>query len=143
MEHLKFWVNTLLQSIESEVDADKGIKIIEYCGRACANDCGALKEVSELKSKIKDNTDVDLLINEMNKAEIGGGQLKRDGNIIYVIYKKCYCPSRKDISSQIYCNCTKGWVKAVFETVLEKAVDVNLEKAIAWGDEYCKIVIKY
>lgn len=72
-------------------------------------------------------------INEMNQAGIGGGQLKREGNIIYGIYMECYCPSGKDISSPIYCNCTKGWAKAVFEMVLERAVDVNLEEGYRMG----------
>lgn len=143
MEHLKFWINTLLHSIESEVNPEIGIKIIENCGRACANDCGVLKEVNELKCKIKNKPDLDLLINEMNKGGIGGGQLKREGNTIYGVYKKCYCPSRKEISSQIYCNCTKGWAKSVFEIALERPVDVKLEKSIAWGDECCKFVIKF
>jgi predicted hydrocarbon binding protein len=143
MDHLKSWINTLLHTIETEVDSDLGKRIIESCGKVCANDGGVLKEVNKLKHKMKDNKDVDLLINEMNKAGIAGGQLKREDNIIYGVYEKCYCPSRKDIDSPIYCNCTQGWAKAVFEIALERPVEVRLEKAIAWGDECCQFVIKY
>lgn len=50
MEHLKSWINTLLHSIETEVDVDVGIKIIENCWRACANDSGAAEIKYDLRA---------------------------------------------------------------------------------------------
>ena len=143
MEHLKYWVNNLMDSLETEVDEETSRKIIEKCGRICAKECGAINKVEEIKNNQKCSMDIDILLEKMNQAGIGGGKLKREGSRIYGIYEKCYCPSRSLISNNNYCTCTQGWVKEVFEKVLEKSVDVTLEQAIARGDKICKFRVEY
>lgn len=143
MEFLKSWTNNLVNTLEKELDKGVSEKIIENCGRICANECGATKEVEEIVKSLGNNVSVDSIIEKMNKAKIGGGKLRKDGNVIIGVYEQCYCPSRKHIKSNMYCRCTQGWVKEVFERVLEKKVDVVLEKSIAWGDEICKFIVTY
>jgi predicted hydrocarbon binding protein len=143
MEFLKSWTNNLVNTLEKELDKGVSEKIIENCGRICANECGATKEVEEIVKSIRHTVSVDLIIEKMNKAGIGGGKLKKNENSIIGVYEQCYCPSRKHIKSNMYCRCTQGWVKEVFEMVLEKKVDVVLEKSIAWGDEICKFIVTY
>jgi predicted hydrocarbon binding protein len=143
MEFLKSWTNNLVNTLEKELDKGVSEKIIENCGRICANECGATKEVEEIVKSIRHTVSVDLIIEKMNKAGIGGGKLRKNENSIIGVYEQCYCPSRKHIKSNMYCRCTQGWVKEVFEMVLEKKVDVVLEKSIAWGDEICKFIVTY
>ena len=143
MESLKSWTNNLVNTLELELDKDISEKIIDKCGRICANECGATKEVEEIVRSLGDTVSVDSIIEKMNKAGIGGGKLRKEGNVIVGIYDQCYCPSRKHIKSNIYCRCTQGWVKEVFEKILERKVDVVLENSIAWGDEICKFVVTY
>lgn len=143
MDFLKSWTNNLVNSIELEVDKSMSEKIIENCGRACAKEGGAVKEAEEIVKSLGENASVDSIIEEMNKAGIGGGKLSREGNVIVGVYDQCYCPSRKHIKSNIYCRCTQGWVKEVFERILGKKVDVVLEKSIAWGDNVCKFNVTY
>jgi len=143
MENLKSWTNNLINSLEKELDKEVSEKIIENCGRICANECGATKEVEELIKSIGNTASIDSIIEKMNEVGIGGGMLKREGNVIIAVYEQCYCPSRKHIESGLYCRCTQGWAKEVFEKVLGKNVDVVLEKAIGWGDEICKFTARY
>lgn len=143
MEFLKSWTNNLVNTLEKELDKGVSEKIIENCGRICANECGATKEVEEIVKSIRHTVSIDLIIEKMNKAGIGGGKLRKNENSIIGVYEQCYCPSRKHIKSNMYCRCTQGWVKEVFEMVLEKKVDVVLEKSIAWGDEICKFIVTY
>jgi predicted hydrocarbon binding protein len=43
--------------------------------------------------------------------------------------------------SATYCNCSRGWAKALFEGVLGKSVEVIMEKSIVSGDNQCKFRI--
>jgi predicted hydrocarbon binding protein len=143
MEYLKSWTNNLVNTLETELDKSVSEKIIENCGRICAKECGATKEVEEIIKSLGNTASVDSIIEKMNNAGIAGGKLRKDGNVIVGIYEQCYCPSRKHIKSNLYCKCTQGWVKEVFEMVFDKKVDVVLEKSIAWGDEICKFIVTY
>lgn len=143
MEHLRLWVNNLLNSLEVQVDKEISKKVIEKCGRICANECGAITEVEEIKRSLNGNKDIDIILERMNQKEIGGGNLKRENQTIYGIYEKCYCPSRNLIDNKNYCSCTLGWTKEVFEKVLEKPVQTTLLQSIARGDKICMISIKY
>ena len=66
------------------------------------------KKIEEIVRSLGDTVSVDSIIEKMNKAGIGGGKLRKEGNVIVGIYDQCYCPSRKHIKSNIYCRCTRG-----------------------------------
>ena len=142
MNNLKFWTNNLVNTLKKELNKDLSERIIENCGRICANECGATKEVEEIIKSLGDNASIDAIIESMNKG-FCEGRLKKEGNTVIGIYNQCYCPSRKSVQSGLYCKCTQGWAKEVFEKALGKKVDVVLEKSIAWGDEICKYVVTY
>ncbi|WP_297423868.1 DUF6144 family protein [Clostridium sp.] len=142
MEFLKSWTNNLVDTLEKELGKELSEKVIENCGRICANECGAMKEVEEIIKSLGDTDSVDIIIEKMNKG-FCEGRLRKEGNTITIVYKQCNCPNRKHVESNSYCMCTRGWAKEVFEKVIGKDVDVVLEEAIAWGDESCKVIITY
>jgi predicted hydrocarbon binding protein len=43
--------------------------------------------------------------------------------------------------SGTYCNCSRGWAKALFEGVLDRPVDVVMEESIIKGDKQCSFRI--
>jgi predicted hydrocarbon binding protein len=43
--------------------------------------------------------------------------------------------------SKTYCNCSRGWAKALFEGATGKPVEVTMEKSIINGDNECKFRI--
>jgi predicted hydrocarbon binding protein len=43
--------------------------------------------------------------------------------------------------SATYCNCSRGWAKALFEGALGRTVEVIMEKSIINGDNQCKFRI--
>lgn len=71
--------------------------------------------------------------------------LHREGDKVCIIYPKCYCPNVNKIPqgklSATYCNCSRGWVKTLFEGALGRQVEVIMEKTIINGDEQCKFRI--
>jgi hypothetical protein len=42
----------------------------------------------------------------------------------------------------MYCNCSVGWAKALFEGALGRPVDVTLEKSIIAGENECRLRIE-
>lgn len=142
IEHLSKWIAALMAGLEAEVDEEIRVRLMEYCGNACAFHFGSLDKVKEIQSKI---ADVDELLNEINQQEdIWCGKWVRDGEIIYSVCNECGCPLvRAGLVklSSTFCQCSRGWVKVVFETILGKPVEVNLEQAIGRGDQICKYVV--
>jgi predicted hydrocarbon binding protein len=43
--------------------------------------------------------------------------------------------------SGTYCNCSRGWAKALFEGALRRPVEVIKEQSIISGDKQCKFRI--
>jgi predicted hydrocarbon binding protein len=43
--------------------------------------------------------------------------------------------------SGTYCNCSRGWAKALFEGATGKPVEVNMEKSIINGDDQCRFEV--
>jgi predicted hydrocarbon binding protein len=71
--------------------------------------------------------------------------MKREGNVIHVMYSKCYCPSvckTKKKFSDTYCQCSCGFNKKLFETALNKKVEVTLVNSILQGADQCDIEVR-
>ena len=78
------------------------------------------------------------------KTWIGEENVKKEENSVRLIYSKCYCPLVQDsepILSDTFCNCSLGWIKENFETVLQGPVKVKLEDSIMRGGKQCSFFI--
>ena len=142
IEHLSKWIAALMEGLEAEVDEETRERLMEYCGHACAFHFGSLYKAKAIQSEV---TDIDELLNEINQQEnFWCGKWVRDGEIIYSVCEACGCPLVRaglvELSST-FCQCSRGWVKAVFETLLGKAIEVNLEQAIGREDKICKYIV--
>jgi predicted hydrocarbon binding protein len=42
-----------------------------------------------------------------------------------------------------FCYCSVGWVRTIFEALLRRPVEVELEKAIGLGDDVCKYNVRF
>lgn len=68
--------------------------------------------------------------------------LKLEEDKIYVVYPKCYCPTRKIFKGEVphfYCHCSVGWVKEMFEQALGRKIEVKLESSVLRGDNDCRL----
>ncbi len=56
----------------------------------------------------------------------------------------CICPLVQygvvDLNTTL-CECTRGWIKANFEVLLEQPVRVTIEKTAAFGDDRCRFKV--
>ncbi|MEA1994160.1 MAG: hypothetical protein U9N35_07210 [Euryarchaeota archaeon] len=84
MKHSHKWIKSLMDNLDEHVDEKTKIKVLENCGRACIPS-SFLKKVQKCKKNAKDTSEfLDNLQHIWNNQQ-------RDGDDIYVVYKKCYC----------------------------------------------------
>jgi len=130
------WIVNAVENMDAKIDEKEKIRILEDCGRACARR-GAMKAAAESTG------DLDKFLGTM-KAWIGEKNVRREGATVFVTYSQCYCPNVQAMEKvpASYCNCSRGWAKEMFETVLGKPVAVELLSSIKRGDKECRLVIR-
>lgn len=138
------WIETVLSEVKN-LEGNQGIKILEKCGRECLSSYGTAQKAKEIRGKIKDKNDFDLLLKTF-KAEVYKNSLQFywEDDIIYLEYHGCGCPLVKDgkITDPFLCNCTRGYAKEMFETLLNKPLEVELLETVLSGSEKCKLAIR-
>jgi predicted ArsR family transcriptional regulator len=138
---LKLWLQDLLTGLQDPELGDMGVKLLEKCGRACARR-GFAVTVQQYRKSVAQIADVNERLDRLGQV---WDKLKREGGNTYVVYNECLCPLRKDaaVKSAFFCNCSRGWVKEIFELILERPVQVELKQAISKGDSECRFQITW
>ncbi|MGA9349561.1 MAG: DUF6144 family protein [Anaerolineae bacterium] len=142
IELFREWVATLMSTLEVQVGEDTRAELMEPCGQACALHHGSIEQAIAIKHSARE---IDELLDKLNQQEgFWCGSWVRDGDTIYSVCEYCGCPLvRAGLVrlSPTFCNCSRGWVKAVFETILARPVEVELEQAIGRGDQVCRFSV--
>jgi hypothetical protein len=129
------WITTLIDGLEKNVDEKVLSKVLEQCGRQCQSET-FVKKARGIFLNSKSTDEFLEKLGRINK------HIHREGNSVYVAYPRCYCSQVNKIPkgklSGMYCNCSRGWVKALFEGALDKPVEVIKEKSIVGGDRECR-----
>jgi len=137
-EHTENWITNLMDGLDNNVDKETIIKILEQCGRQCQSQ-SFIKKAKAIYEKSKNTDDF------LNKLAQVYKHMHREGNKVYIVYPKCYCSQVNKIPkgklSGTYCNCSRGWAKALFEGATGKPVEVNMKKSIINGDDQCKFEV--
>lgn len=143
LELLDRWLEALMTGLETEVDGRTRARLMECCGQACALHHASIEKAKAIQHAVKD---IGELLDGLNQLEdFWCGKWERDGDTIYSVCKECGCPIvRAGLIklSPTFCECSRGWVKAVFETVLGRPVEVKLGQAIGRGDQVCEFIVR-
>jgi len=143
-ELLRNWLEMLITGLDTEVDAETRARVLKHCGRGCAIYHGSLEQAKAIQQVAQD---IDGLLDTLNQQEgLWCGRWIRDGDIITSICEACGCPLvRAGLvkPSPTFCNCSPGWVEAVFEIVLRGPVTVELKQAIGRGDPVCEFTVRF
>ena len=134
-------IDSIVKGLEG-IDQETTQSIMERWGEACAEkgDLGLAKKIAE------ETEGIDETIARANDEIAWCGRWTRKGSTITAVCTNCGCPLvRRGIVelSGTFCLCSRGWVKTVFEALLERPVRVVLEKAIGRGDNVCKYNVHY
>ncbi len=132
------WITCLIDGLNEHVDEKTRTLILEQCGRQCQSP-SFIKKAKDIYEKSENTNDFLEKLGEVNK------HLHREGGRVYVVYPKCYCSQVNRIPkgklSGTYCNCSRGWAKALLEGATGRPVEVKMEKSIINGDDQCKFRI--
>jgi len=142
MKDFSWWLNTFIGGIDEKLGGKDRETVFEQCGKVCFQSCNITDAISDIKKKTNSTGE---LLAELNKAGIGGGNLKIEGDAVSGVYEKCYCPYRNALGESIspeFCNCTRGWAKSLLELILDKPVEVELVQSIGKGDPVCRFEAK-
>ena len=128
----------LIEDMNGNLDKESLSSLLENLGRHCA------KENSEYYIKFKGDLNgyLESLEEWVEKAEHD-----EEKGIVNIAGKKnnsCFCPF-VDISKmpKEFCNCTKGWNKEIYESIIGKPVNVKIDTTVLWGGESCSFTITY
>jgi predicted hydrocarbon binding protein len=135
------WIKGLMERLEEEAGEAVAREVMVSCGGQCISR-SLLKKVQK---HWRESGAIDDFLDRLNQAHIGGGSLRREGDTIYGSYERCYCGSVSKAAEPVpltYCYCSCGWYKMLFETVLERSVEVELLSSIAQGADACRFAIR-
>jgi len=137
-KRMEKWITCLIAGLDKHIDEETRAKVLEQCGRQCQSQ-SFIKKARGIYQKSKNVT------NFLDKFGQVYKHLHREGDKVYIIYPKCYCSYVKEIPqgklSATYCNCSRGWAKALFEGALGKPVEVIMKETIVKGDKQCRFQI--
>ena len=128
-----------IEIMNSNLDDETKNKLIEELGRACANE--GYKDLLKYKGKIKEFLK-DIETKWVEKTEFD--EEKKEIRIIDKKRESCFCPF-VDMSkmSKDFCNCSIGWQKETYETILGVPVDVKIESSVLRGSDKCSFIISF
>ena len=137
-KRMERWITCLIAGLDANVGEETTIKVLEQCGRQCQSE-SFVKKARDIYQRAKS---MDEFLDKLGKVY---KHLHKEGDNVYIVYPKCYCSFVNKIPlgqlSAIYCNCSRGWVKALFEGALGRSVEVVMEESIVKGDYQCKFRI--
>ena len=79
------WISNLIEGLDNNLDEKTIAKILEQCGRQCQSP-SFIKKAKAIYEKSKNTDDF------LKKLEQVYKHLHREGNKVYIVYPKCYCP---------------------------------------------------
>ncbi|UCE09653.1 MAG: hypothetical protein JSW61_11855 [Candidatus Thorarchaeota archaeon] len=159
-EQRTIWIKSAMDRLDSLCDDKTRNEImVETCPHTYPK-----TRIKKMRAEFKRTGNLDDLIEVMRKDKSwGGGSFydypTREGNIVYVTkvpydpkaFEKattdeerrlayCHCSLVKRSKEQIsptFCCCSGGWVKQLWEGILEQPVEVELTESLLKGDDRC------
>jgi predicted hydrocarbon binding protein len=131
------WIQALLKNLDTQFDKESRIRFMEANGRECAR-----REAVKIAQDCRG--DMDKFVQKMGRL-LGPENVSREGNQIHLQYTRCYCPlvaAGPDRLSETYCYCSQGWVREMFEAVMNKSLSVTTLQTIKRGASTCRFLIE-
>lgn len=132
-------VNEVIDNFDSTIASNsKRKEVMEAMGNYC------VKDVLPSAEKVKANSkDLNEMIDNLNEL-FGGEYFTLKGDKIYSKLDKCFChfgvkKTEKPIS-KTYCQCSLGYMKQLFNSLLDKSVETELIQSILTGSDTCKFI---
>ena len=138
-DFVRNWLEDLLNAMDTHVDRQTQVKLMEYCGRRCF-------ERHDFKQNIARQGKDDL--KKLLEAYKKNFECWQEGNLVHIRYgevsSRCYCPAanyRPSKANDIHCECTRNTHQTVFETALGRPFKVDIVESLRRGGKTCHFVV--
>ncbi len=159
------WISSAMEKLDTTCSEEtRNLVMIDTCPHSYPK-----KRIQEMRAELKRLGSIDKLIELMRSdTSWGGGSFydypAREGNVIYITkvpysprkYEAattdeerrlayCHCGLVKNSREKIsptFCCCSGGWVKQLWEGVLEQPVEVWLHESILKGNDQCTHAVR-
>jgi predicted hydrocarbon binding protein len=136
INHAKNQFGMLLNKIEPEISPEVRDVILEEMGRNCAKSLNWAE-------KYKDNPEGFFKHMYEHSGENISFDDKKKKITVITKERDCDCPIvNSSKTPAYYCNCSLGWQKETYETILGKKVDIELKESVLRGSNRCVFEIK-
>jgi len=148
------WMKAAVAKLEKAVGAATSAGILDRCGERCARSNRAM--ISRAKARRKKAGSLDAFLAGEQRKPITGTKLERKGNTLYWTYQprtfsppmRCFCPIMRGLpdgeaASPVYCQCSRAFVRTLWEEVLGCPVKVDLLGTTLTGSEECRFKIHF
>jgi hypothetical protein len=139
-EFVQNWLTDLLGGIETQLEPEQRVKLIEACGRGCFNRHSFKQEIARQGQGSVEN----LIAAYKHNFEIWQAA---DG--VHIRYgeksRGCYCPAayyRPEEPDDLHCECTRTTHQTIWETALDRPFEVEILEAVRRGGQTCHFLVK-
>lgn len=133
------WIHQAMLRLDARVSPRMANLIMRECS------CEPYTRLRNARKLLKLYKDFGLFMERLSHMRLLGDRVETHDNLIYIYYDRCYCQrvsaSRIPIS-RTFCQCSVGYVHKVFEIVMDRKVDVELNSSIINGDVECKFTVR-
>jgi hypothetical protein len=138
-EFIQNWFTDLMGAMETELDRETRIRLIEACGRGCFRRFDFKQEIARQGQGSLEN-----LINAYKR----NFEIWREGSRVHIRYGEvssgCYCPAarfRPARPDDLHCECTRTTHQTIFETALGRPFHVEVAESVRRGGKTCHFVV--
>ncbi|MCP4163381.1 MAG: hypothetical protein GY760_25260 [Deltaproteobacteria bacterium] len=135
-EKIKHWINVVLEDTDNK-------SILDKTGADCCKTHGFIERAMKIRDSVNDKNNISELISMFKKKVFSTYDLNMlNDREIFLDYKfsSCICPmvTKGVTDNSALCNCTKGFTTALFSTLLNKEIEVELLETVLKGGKSCK-----
>ncbi len=136
LDHTKKQIAKLWELLEPHLDEKQRLELIEQLGRNCAKSIGWAE---------KYRGDPEGFFKLMERSQGEKFEYDKTNGIIKITTPERDCVCRlvnSKLTPAYFCQCSIGWQKYTYETILGKAIDAELKESVLRGSKRCVFQIR-
>jgi len=138
-EFVQNWLSDLLDTMDTVLDRETQVKLMEGCGRGCFRRFKLKQDIAQ-----QGKGDLQKLIEAYKKNY----EIWQEGNLVHIRYgevsNRCYCPAanyRPAKPRDVHCECTRATHQTIFETALGRPIKVEIAETLRRGGKTCHFLV--
>jgi len=133
------WVSGLLEDLGAGPAKKELAAALERCGRRCLPQSTLQRARAATRGARTRAAKLAALARVWPHLEIKGNRLA-------VTYPRCYCPIMRGYKGPPvarFCECSRGWIRALVEETVGGTVRVTAEKTVLRGGDSCRFRVTF